>query len=73
MPNPKRRHSKARGRNRRGHWKVEVSQLSVCPQCKAPKMPHRVCLACGSYDGRMVVDFEAEKARKAEKKKKKKG
>jgi len=43
----------------------------ACPQCKAPKEPHRICLACGTYDGRSVIDFEAQRAKKEEKKKKK--
>lgn len=74
MPNPKRRHSKARGRRRRTHWKAVAAQLIVCPQCKEPKMPHRVCVACGYYDSRLVVDFASAKAEKeAKKKKKKKG
>lgn len=73
MPNPKRRHSKARGRNRRAHWKVDAPKLVECPQCKEPKLPHRLCSACGYYNGRLVLDFEAKKAKKEEKKKKKKG
>ena len=72
MPNPKRRHSKARGRNRRGHWKVVATPLVACPQCKEPKMPHCVCVTCGYYDGRLVIDFEAQKAKKEAKKKKNK-
>lgn len=70
MPNPKRRHSKARGRKRRAHWKVDAPGLSVCPQCKTPKLPHRLCGVCGYYNGRLVLDFEAKKARKEAKKKK---
>jgi hypothetical protein len=45
--------------------------LATCPQCKAPKEPHRICLTCGTYDGRSVIDFDAKRAKKAEKKKKK--
>ncbi len=72
MPNPKRRHSRARGRRRRTHWKLELPVLGTCPKCKAPKEPHRICLVCGTYDGRSVLDFEARRAKKAEKKKKRK-
>ncbi|MGE5279901.1 MAG: 50S ribosomal protein L32 [Deltaproteobacteria bacterium] len=71
MPNPRRRHSRARGRRRRTHWKAVQPVLGTCPQCKAPKEPHRICRVCGTYDGRPVFDFEAERAKKAEKKKKK--
>ncbi len=72
MPNPRRRHSRSRGRRRRTHWKIEKTQLMVCPKCREAKLPHRICGACGYYQGRLVLDFEAKKTRKAEKKKKKK-
>ena len=74
MPNPRRRHSRARGRRRRTHWKLQKTELMECPQCKSPKLPHRLCGVCGYYQGRLVLDFEAKKARKeAKKKKEKKG
>ncbi len=73
MPNPRRRHSKARGRRRRTHWKLNTQGLMQCPQCKAPKLPHRLCQACGYYDGRLVLDLESKKAEKEEKKKKRRG
>ncbi len=71
MPNPRRRHSRARGRRRRTHWKGTRPVLVACPQCKALKEPHRICLVCGTYDGRSVIDFESRRAKKVEKKKKK--
>ncbi|MFA5039888.1 MAG: 50S ribosomal protein L32 [Candidatus Omnitrophota bacterium] len=70
MPNPRRRHSKARGRRRRTHWKLETVQLMVCSQCKSPKLPHRICTVCGYYNGKPVLNFEAKRAKKEEKKKK---
>lgn len=69
MPNPRRRHSKARGRRRRTHWKLEAVELMECSQCKSPKLPHRICPVCGYYDGRLVIDFEAKRAKKEAKKK----
>jgi len=70
MPNPRRRHSKGRGRRRRTHWKVAVSKLTECPKCKSPKMSHRICGVCGFYNGRLVLDLEAKKIKKEERKKK---
>jgi large subunit ribosomal protein L32 len=32
--------------------------MSVCPQCGAAKMPHRVCATCGTYKGREVIPAE---------------
>jgi large subunit ribosomal protein L32 len=25
-----------------------------CPNCKEPKLPHRVCPSCGQYNGREI-------------------
>ncbi len=66
MPLPKQRHSKARGRKRRTHWKLAGINFSSCPQCKQPKVPHRVCAVCGYYGGKQVMEV----AVKAKKKKK---
>jgi large subunit ribosomal protein L32 len=54
MPNPKRRHSKTRGRKRRTHDALQQVAAGVCPQCHEAKPPHRVCPACGYYKGRQV-------------------
>ena len=35
--------------------KLAKTSLSGCPQCKRPKLPHRVCIHCGFYKGREVV------------------
>ena len=58
MPNPKRRHSKARRDKRRAHDHLQVPGLSLCPNCHEPKLPHRVCPNCGTYRGREVVAKE---------------
>jgi len=52
---PKRRHSKSRRDKRRAHWKLKTVNLSCCPQCGAPKLPHRVCSECGYYEGREII------------------
>jgi large subunit ribosomal protein L32 len=38
---------------------MKVPQLSTCPQCAAPYVPHRVCPACGFYKGRQVITVKA--------------
>jgi large subunit ribosomal protein L32 len=58
MPNPKRRHSKARTRKRRAHDALRQPQTSACPNCQEPRMPHRVCPKCGFYKGREVIQVE---------------
>ena len=56
MPNPKRRHSKERTSTRRAHDFLKAKGLSVCTSCGEPKLPHRVCMKCGRYKGREVVE-----------------
>jgi len=56
MPNPKRRHSRARRDKRRAHDALTRPVLSRCPNCDEARLPHRVCLRCGHYKGREVVE-----------------
>lgn len=58
MPVPKRKKSRSRTRSRRAQWKLGLPPNSTCPQCHAPKLPHRVCGKCGYYAGREVVEIE---------------
>ncbi|MGD0011987.1 MAG: 50S ribosomal protein L32 [Terriglobia bacterium] len=55
MPNPKRRHSKARRDRRRAHDFLDVHSLAECPHCHEKKMPHQACPHCGYYRGREVM------------------
>ena len=64
MALPKKRHSKARGRRRRTHWKVKVANLIPCPQCKEPKVSHRVCPVCGYYNGTQVLEIKVKEKKK---------
>ncbi len=56
MPNPKRRHSKARRDRRRAHDALPRPAGSKCPSCGEIKLPHRVCPSCGEYRGRDVLE-----------------
>jgi large subunit ribosomal protein L32 len=61
---PKKRHSKARGRRRRTHWKLTAGNLIPCPQCKQPKIPHQVCKVCGTYNGKQVIEIKVKEKKK---------
>lgn len=61
---PKRRHSKSRRDKRRANWKLRTVNLSRCPQCGAPKLPHRVCPGCGYYEGREIIPPKKKKEKK---------
>ena len=54
MPNPKRRRSHSRQGNRRANIKLKKANVMLCPNCKEPKLPHRVCPSCGQYNGREI-------------------
>ena len=60
MAVPKRKTSKARRDTRRNsHWKLSLPSNMKCPQCGHIKLSHRMCKACGFYNGREVVKVEA--------------
>lgn len=72
MANPKHRHSKRRGRLRRTFYTVRTSNLSKCPQCGKPKLPHRICPYCGYYKGEARVTILTKEEKKKEREKKRK-
>jgi len=56
---PKKKSSKARTRRvRAANMKLELPSLAICSNCGTKKLPHRVCLKCGFYKGRVVLDVE---------------
>ncbi len=59
MAVPKRKTSKTRRDKRRASsYRLNKVTLTVCPQCNEPKLPHRVCRACGYYKNREVIEVE---------------
>lgn len=61
MAVPKRKVSKQRGNTRFANWKLSAPTLVECPHCHELKQTHRVCPACGYYDGEQVVSTEEKK------------
>ncbi|NLV50738.1 MAG: 50S ribosomal protein L32 [Clostridiales bacterium] len=62
MAVPKRKTSKARRDKRRSSvWKLESPGIVPCPKCGVFHLPHRVCKACGYYNGREVLKVQTEK------------
>jgi large subunit ribosomal protein L32 len=60
MAVPKRKTSRTRRDSRRSHDALRTQAHSVCPQCREPKLPHRVCQNCGTYRGREIVKTDEE-------------
>lgn len=71
MPVPKQRHTKSRRDKRRLHLKLRAETFSYCPKCGHPVLPHHVCLNCGYYKGKKIIDVLA-KLKKKEKKEREK-
>lgn len=62
MAVPKSKISRQRKNKRRSSvWKLETPGLVKCPECGAYHLPHRVCKACGKYNGREVLSVEESK------------
>ncbi|MBC8590477.1 50S ribosomal protein L32 [Wansuia hejianensis] len=59
MAVPKRKTSKARrDRRRASSYRLNRTTVTECPQCHEPKLPHRVCRACGYYKNREIIEVE---------------
>ncbi|MBI4328272.1 MAG: 50S ribosomal protein L32 [Chloroflexi bacterium] len=59
-PHPKRKLSRTRGATRRAHKALVPANLSPCPSCGKPRLPHRACPNCGTYAGRTVLPQPAK-------------
>jgi len=55
MAVPKRKKSKMRKNQRKGHDKAELAQVQTCPSCGSSQQTHHVCPSCGMYKGRKVM------------------
>lgn len=55
------RHTRAHTKNRRSHHALKAPTLAVCKNCGANHRPHHMCLECGFYNGRQVIDLAKKK------------
>jgi len=62
----KRRRGPARTGHQRSAWMRKSGEnrplVQACPNCSAPRIPHRVCMACGFYDGKAVTKVKSADA-----------
>lgn len=65
------RHTRSHTGNRRSHHALKAQTLVPCPNCNYAIRPHTVCINCGKYQERQVVDV-LKKLTKKEKKLKQK-
>lgn len=54
------RHTRSHTANRRSHHALKSPEMAVCKNCGAMHRPHHMCLACGFYNGRVVIDMKAK-------------
>lgn len=58
MAVPKRKTSRQRRDTRRATHAIGAERLGKCPRCQSPVRPHHVCVVCGHYRGRAVINVE---------------
>lgn len=56
------RHTRSHTANRRSHHALKAPAVASCEHCGADRRPHHMCLSCGWYKGRQVIDLESKKA-----------
>lgn len=54
--------------NRRSHHALDTVRVSKCQNCQALHKSHAICLNCGWYNGRKVVDITVDATKKVSKK-----
>jgi large subunit ribosomal protein L32 len=57
-PVPKRKTAPSRRDRRRSHDALILRNLVQCSNCGEMRLPHRVCLKCGHYQGREVIEIK---------------
>jgi large subunit ribosomal protein L32 len=62
---PKQRITRHRQGNRRRNHVLATVKLVTCPNCGDWMRSHHVCMTCGTYRGRQVIQIE-ERRREAE-------
>ncbi len=60
------RHTRAHTKNRRSHHALTAPTLATCKNCGSSHRPHHMCLECGFYNGRQVMDLAAKKKAREE-------
>ncbi len=59
MAVPKKKKGKSKTMSRKAaNMKFTPPSVAHCSRCGAPRMPHRVCSACGYYKNRQVLEVK---------------
>ncbi len=63
------RHTRSHTANRRSHHALSGAGLAKCDNCGELRPRHTMCVSCGKYKGKVVVDVVASRAKREAKKK----
>ncbi len=61
------RHNSSQVGTTRSHHALTARTISICPDCNAKRLSHKVCANCGKYNGRQVLDVMAKTIKKEKK------
>ena len=67
MAVPKQGHTRSKVGKSRMHKFIKPVRLNICPKCKKPVLSHTVCLNCGFYKGKEVINVLAKLTKKDKK------
>jgi large subunit ribosomal protein L32 len=71
MSVPRQRKTKSRRNQRRMHFVATPPNLVNCKKCGKPVIPHTICLNCGYYKGKEIIDVLKKLTKKERKKREK--
>jgi large subunit ribosomal protein L32 len=57
---PKNKRSKSKRDMKRNGFKLSILSVIECPRCRAKKVAHRVCTACGYYDNKEIIKIKVK-------------
>ncbi len=63
------RSTRSHRNNRRSHFALAAPRVSSCEKCGAPRLSHSICMHCGTYRGRTVIDVQKRIEKKLKKQK----
>lgn len=61
------RSTRSHRNNRRSHFALAAPRVSACESCGKPRLSHGLCLHCGKYRGRTMIDVQARIDKKLKK------
>ena len=68
MAVPKKKTTKSAKNQRRSHHALKKPILAKCSNCDKAVLPHHVCLNCGHYKGKQVIEIKTKEDKQLTKK-----